>query len=182
MPIIFNNSGTILFRNNGIAMDPSCCCGNGCCCSPPEMVGASSNHIVATFAAPGCTGALDGFTMNLNPDFVNSTYPPCARWLGSKSLGSSCGTAVPTIQLTLQCNTSLSDRSGGSCDKYELKIVYQASPCTALTTFYRVNEGCSCSPFNLVFTLPGPSWNGVGLSDCNCCGTPPSDITVTITE
>ena len=65
---------------------------------------------------------------------------------------------------------------------YELEMYYNASPCVNRQGWVRVESGCTCSPLSLVFKMKSPKWNGIGVSDCDCCEDGDADITVTITE
>lgn len=175
MPIY--RSGGKLIRFAGTLQN--CCCGGTapeCCCQESR-----GKVLTGQFGSDGACGSyLDGRTMTLNPDVTEVTGDICAAWIANDRPVPNCGTGIVVpIQIRLRCNPTLTTRTSSLCDKYEAKVFWQASPCTAVPLWYRVNSGCSCNPLNLVFTLPTPS-NGGLAPGCDCCANPTVTFTVTL--
>ena len=155
-------------------MDPSCCCDatSSCCCNLDR-----SQTYTATISAPDCGAAIDGKTVTLSFAELGTI---CEGFQGFV-LSGDCGGSSFNIGIVIRCNPSLSDRGGGSCDFYEMKISYMSSDCDDVsTTWTRVKaSSCSCSPLSLVFEVPSPQPSGMGTG-CDCCTTT-NPITVTVT-
>ena len=174
MPLFYQNGK--LLRFGGTLQN--CCCDQAphCCCD-----NVLTRDLVGTFGSDGACGAyLDGRVVTLVRDHSQENATICAAWIATVTPAETCGGIVVPFQVKIRCNTALSDRGGGLCDKYEVEITYQSSPCTSTAGIWtRVNSGCTCDPLNAVFTLPAPSNSGLGGAGCNCCTNPTVTFTVT---
>lgn len=161
----------------GSALKGCCCDGTSPCCCQESR----GKTLTGQFGSDGACGSyLDGRTLTLDPSTTDVTGVICAAWQGRTTPLPNCGTGiVVAIEVRIRCNPDLPTRTSGLCDKYEAKVFWQASPCTATPDWYRVNSGCTCNPLSLVFTLPTPS-NGGLSAGCDCCANPTVTFTVTL--
>ena len=160
-------------------MGPDCCCGAAVCCCDLDC----NKTYYATLSAPSCS-VLDARVIELECT-QNGVGEDICQILIKKNIETipNCTSATIPIQITLRCNKALAIRNNaGECDRYELEMYYNASPCVNRQGWVRVESGCTCSPLSLVFKMKSPKWNGIGVSDCDCCEDGDADITVTITE